>query len=79
MTVKHGYAVGVVLFVARLRVNRSRKAVAFVNIVVEIKVIVGVALSNGIIYIGLRNVNPRVNVGILSAELRDIYGIFSKL
>ena len=59
--------------------NPSREDLKLTARLREILSNIGVTLSDGIIYIGLRNVNPRVNVGILRVKLSHIHGIFRKL
>ena len=72
MTVEYGYSVVVRQAVAGLGVNRSREAVVFVYVVVEIKIILFLALCHGIVYIRIRNVYPRVNVRVHSRQFLKV-------
>ena len=58
MPVEHRDAVGKILFIAELRINRAGIAVRLLKIVVDIEVIVVIALQNGVIDIGVRDLDP---------------------
>ena len=79
VTVEQGYPVVERNTVARLRIDGSREAVVFINVVIEIKVVVLGALGNGIVDVCVGNIYPRVDIGIDRRQILEINGILGSI